>query len=814
MDTLRQDIRYSLRQLRMHPGFTAAVVLTLALGIGANTAMFSVLNAVLFRRAPAAQPDRLVWVTATHGPSRRPRGLSFPDYFDVRARSRQLGGVLAYTHAWLSLGGGVPERIRGDIITANYFPVLGVAPTLGRAFNADEEKPGGPRVAMLSDGFWRRRFGADPTILGHPVVINGLPFTVVGIAPRGFEGIEINDDAPLAVWLPMGALAEAEATPDARGLFTDRLSSGWIRTAARLAPGATLASANAELGSIGPTLRPAPTTPEDAYSLSASPLLGGVDPSNRSEALPVLSLLMVVPLLVLVVACANAANILLSRSLARRKELSIRRALGASRTRIVRQLLTESVLLSIGGAGIGVLLSVLLTSMIAGIGAIPPGVVAAFTPDGSVLLATTVVAFAAGVLFGLAPAFTATSPELTPALKNETVTFGVGRERHRLRDLLVVAQVSVALMLIVIAGLFMKSLSKAMTADPGFIARQGLYLSFDLDRQRYDSTRQEVFRRDVLRTVMAVPGVRSAALATTVPFGGHFEGTSIATPGSSDPDGVSTFVSSVTPEFFSTLEVPLVAGRAFTEADNAAAAPVIVINERVANQLWPGESPIGKQVRLGGRELRQVVGVTRTGKYSNLVESPTGQVYVPLAQRASGSLFLVVRTQADPGSVVPAVRQAAQSLDSDLPLYDLMTFEASILGGADMQRAGSAALSVFGLLALVLTLVGVYGVTAQGVTLRTREIGIRISLGARATDVLRLFVGEGVKRSLVGIVVGSVVSLALSKVLARYLFGLTATDAMSFAVGAAVVLFGVMLASGLPARRATQVDPLVALRAE
>ncbi|HEX4632565.1 MAG TPA: FtsX-like permease family protein [Gemmatimonadales bacterium] len=644
--------------------------------------------------------------------------------------------------------------------------------------------------------------------------MNGLPFTIVGVAPPDFEGIEINDDAPLAVWLPLGALVEAEATPDARGLFTDRNSSGWIRTAARLAPGATLASANAELAAIGSSLRPASTDPRDASSLNAAPLEGGVDPSNRSQALPVLSLLMLVPLLVLVVACANAANILLSRSLARRKELAVRRALGASRARLVRQLLTESVILSLAAAGVGVLLSVLLTSAIARMGDIPAGIVAAFTPDVPVLIATSGVAFVAGVFFGLAPAFSATSPELTPALKSETVSIGVGRERHRLRDLLVIAQVSVALVLIVTAGLFTRSLTKAVNSDPGFTARHGLYLSFDLERQRYDAARQSVFRRDVLRTVAAVPGVRATALATAVPFGRHFEGSALIAQGHGDEDGVSAFVSSVSPDFFSTMGVPLVVGHGFTDRDDAASAPVIVINERLANQLWPGESPLGKQVKLAGGELRQVVGVTSTGKYANLVESPMGQAYVPLAQRTAGSLFLVVRTEADPATLVAAVRRTAQALDPDLPLYEPTTFEASIRGGADKQRAAAAALAVFGLLALVLTLVGVYGVTAHGVALRTREIGIRMSLGARATDVLRLFVGEGVKRSLVGIAVGVLVSAALSRVLARFLFGLTATDAMSFVVGAAVVLFGVVLASGLPARRAARVDPMTALRAE
>ena len=812
MDTLLQDLKYAVRQLADRPGASAIVVLTLALGIGANTAMFSVLNAVLLRPAPVAQPGRLVWIGATHRQARTLQGLSYPDFVDVRSHVRQLDGVLAYSHLWLSLGGGASERIRGEAVTANYFDLLGIRPALGRAFRPEEGEVGGPHtVAVLSDGFWRRRFGADPDVSGRTVVINGTPFTVIGVAPPGFGGIEINDDAPVAVWLSLGAMAEA--APEAKGFVTDRASSGWIRTIGRLAPGATRDAATAELAALAQALRPV-SGARDGFTLAAAPVRGGLDPSNRSQALPVLSLLMLVPLLVLVVACANAANVLLSRGLARRKELAVRRALGATRGRLVRQLLTESVWLALLAAATGVLLSFVLTAAIARIGAIPAGVVAAFTPDGHVLIATTLMAVCVGILFGLLPAISATRLPLTPALKNEGITFRLGGGRFRLRDGLVVAQITVALVLMVTAGLFTRSLSKAVTADPGFSERRGLYLSFDLAQQRYDATRQVTFQREVLRSVSALPAVRAAAVASMVPFGGHFEGTSFSHAAAADDESVFGFVSSVSPQYFSALGIPLIEGRAFTEQDAASAPAVVIINDYLARRLWPGTSALGKQVRVGDGDLREVVGITSTGKYASLVESATGQAYVPLAQRAAPAAILVVSTAVDPDRLVGSVRRAVQTLDPDLPLYDVTTVAAAIRGGADKQRAAAATLAVFGALALLLTLVGIYGLTAHGVTLRTREIGIRMSLGARASDVLSLFVTGSLKRSVIGLVLGMAVSLALSKVLARFLFGLSPTDAMSFVEGGLMILGGVTLASAVPARRAATVDPMVALRTE
>jgi predicted permease len=666
----------------------------------------------------------------------------------------------------------------------------------------------------MSDGFWRR-LGAGPRAVNSTITINGHPFTVIGVAPPGFAGVEINDDEPLAIWVPMAMIAAAQ--PGWDGFLTDRNVSGWLRVLGRLAPSVALPEASAELAVIASQLRPQAVKAEDRIRLLTFKASGGLDPSNRIEVIPVLSLLMVVPALVLVVACANAANVLLARSLARRKELAVRRALGATRARLVRQLLTESVMLSAVAGGLGVFLSFWLTAVIAQFGEIPPGIVTALAPDVRVLAATTVVAALAGIIFGLAPALSSTRPSLVPALKNEGITLGIGPTRHRLRDALVVGQVAVSLVVLVTAGLFVRSLSKAFQADPGYGAKTGAYLSFDLGRQGYSSARQESFERNLLAKVEAVPGIEAAALASTIPFGGRYDGGDAQPEGAgADARGVPLYMASVTPAYFDVLRLPLVRGRAFTLHDDAAAPPVVIVNEALARRLWPGDEAIGKRLRIGGKgePLREIVGVARDGKYHNLAESQLDFLFFPERQRPSSALVLAVRTSADPVALLGAVRRAAQSLDPDLPLFSETTFAAALHGAADKQQAAASMLAVFGTLALLMAALGMYGVTAHGVELRTREIGIRMSLGARAAAVLSLFVREGLGRTAIGVAIGLVISATLSRVLAKFLFGLAATDALTFAGGALVLCAVAAIASYLPARRAARVDPIVALRNE
>jgi predicted permease len=815
MDSLIQDLRFAARQLVKGRTSTLIVIATLALGIGANTSIFTLINATFLRPVPAADPGRLAWITATEGRSGRIQNVSYPTFADIRERAKTFGGILGYSHVWLSLGGSRPERVRGELVTGNYFDVLGVHAARGRTFSPDEDSaPGAHPVAVISDGFWRRT-GADPEVVNSTIKINGHSFTVVGVAPPGFEGVEISDDAPMSVWVPMAMIATAQ--PGWDDFLTDRHTRGWLRVIGRLAPQATLAGARAELSVIAAQLPPEEGRPEPRSELTALEASGGLDPSNKSDLLPVLSLLMVVPALVLVVACANAANVLLARAVARRKELAVRRALGASRGRLVRQLLTESVLLSLAAGGFGVLCSFGFTSLIARFGEVPPGIVQALSIDARVLAATTIVATVAGVLFGLVPALGSARPSLVPALKNEGVTVGVGAHRHRLRDALVVGQVAVSLVCLVTAGLFVRSLSKALRTDPGYEARNGVYLSFDLARQGYAIARRESFERDLLAKVGALPGVETAALASNVPFGGRYEGGGVKVEGAAaDEQGLPMYTASVSPTYFDALRLPLARGRAFTAHDIVGAPLVVIVNEHLAARLWPNEDPVGKRLRIDGRNepLREVVGVAHEGRYHNLNESPLGFLYLPLGQRPSAALVLAVRTSTDPVPLVASVRRAAQAVDPDLPWFSETTFAAALHGAADKQQAAAAMLAVFGTLALLLAALGMYGVTAHGVALRTREIGIRMSLGARSAEVLALFVREGLGRTAVGVVIGLGISAALSKVLAGFLYGLTPTDALTFAAGATVICGVAAIASYIPARRAARVEPVIALRAE
>lgn len=813
MESLIQDLRFAVRQLRRSRGTAIVAVVTLALGIGANTSMFTLLDALFFRLPNAVAPGRLVWLTSVQGKSNTPRNMSYPDYLDVRDHAASFSGAAGYANSWISLGGASPSRVRGEVVTPNYFDVLGARASLGRTFRStDDGAQGANPVAILSDNLWRNRFDADPAIVGKTVVINGNPFAVVGVMPAGFGGVEMADDAPQGLWVPMSMLGVAEPGTEK---YLTRRTSGWFRAFARLAPGATLAKANGELavlaGRIGkrePAL--------GRFGISSFPLTGGLDPSNREEVGPVVSLLTIVPALVLLVACANAANILLARGLARRKEIAVRRALGSSRARLVRQLLTESVLLS-GVAGLmGVGFSYAMTALIARFGEIPPTIVEALTPNGEVLLATTAVAFVAGILFGLAPALAATRQSFVAELKSEGLTVRMGGRRHRLRDLFMVGQVAVSLVLLVTAGLFARSLAKSLDVDPGYATRSGVYVTFDLDRQNYADARQRAFDRDVLDAVRAVPGVQVAALGSAVPFGGSFNSNeAYAESAPTTAAGVDYLSATVTPAYFDALQIPVERGRVFGDRDNAESAPVVVVNETLARRLWPGQDALGKRLRLDAKgPLREVVGVVRDGKFANLTEAPRPLIWTPLAQVRSGELIVVARTSGDAASMVLPVTRAAQSLDPNLPLYHAQTIALTFHQAADLQRASASMLAVFGILALVLAALGMFSVTAHGVALRTKEIGIRMSLGAQRTNVMALFVREGLVRSMIGVAIGLAVSAGLSTVLASFLFGLKPTDLLTFAGGALVLCTVAAVASFIPSRRAARVDPLVALRHE
>jgi predicted permease len=814
MSTLLQDLRYSARQLIKGRASTVVAVLTLALGIGANTSVFTLLNATLFRSAPVADPDHLVWITGVSGHGKYYESLSYPDYTVVRDNTSAFSGVVAWANVRVSLGGATPVRAPGQLVSGNFFDVLGVHAERGRTFRSEEDgAPGAHPVVVVSDAYWHSHFGADARIVDSTITLDGHPFTVIGIAPRGFGGVELNDEEAMGMWIPMAMTAQV--VPEDTALLADR-NAEWLRVAGRLTTGVSLDRANAALGGLSRQLRT--LAPRDStWTLTGLTLTGAIDPTARRQAIPVFALVMLVPALVLLVACANVANLLLARALARRKEFAMRLALGATRGRMVRQLLTESVVLSVIAGAAGVVLSFWMTSLITHFGNIPVGIAATLTPDLHVLAATGILALLSGAIFGLAPALSATKPSVAPALKEDGVTLGIGAHRHRLRDAFVVGQVAVSLVLLITAGLFLQSLSKALRVDPGFDPHNALTLSFDLGLQGYSGTARKSFERDIVRGVAALPGVESAALAEVLPLSGRTIGAAVRAEGApSDQGGISASQSSVSPGFFHTMHIPLTSGREFTDRDDSSATPVVIVNAALARVLWAGAEPIGKRLRMGGTNevLREVIGVAADVKYRNLTEERRAFVYLPQRQHPSSALSLVVRSNGDPAALIQPITRIARDLDPQLPIYNVMTLTQMLRQSADIQQAASAMLGVFGGLALLLAALGMYGVTAHGVAMRTREIGIRMSLGARTGDVLSLFVREGVGRSLIGVAIGLVLSAAVSTLAAKFLFGLGAMDTLAFAGGAVILCAVAAVASYVPARRAAKVDPVVALRYE
>ena len=809
LDRLVHDVRNAIRQVVRHRASSAAVVLTLALGIGANTAVFTLVEAALFKPAQGTQPERLVWIAERPAQGGRVRNMSYPDYVAYRDRMTSAASVLAYSGAEFSLGGRPAERLFGAVVSGNYFDVLGIRLALGRAFTNDEDSIPGHPVVILSDRLWKRRFGADRAIVGRPVIVNGQPFTIVGVAPPGFDGVELGEDAEL--WVPLAI--EAQARPSRARLLTMK-HAAWLRVQARLRPGVTIAQADSEARVIAASLNDPGTSPEDMVTAVTAPVRGGLDPANRGEIAPVLGLLSIVPFLVLLVACANVANVLLARNVGRRRELAMRRAIGATRGRLVRQHLIESLGLALAAGIVGVAVSFALTAIIVRAGEVPAELSMVLTPDVRVLTATTVLAVFTAVLFGLAPALSGTRFDVLPVLKDEGGTATAGCGRRRLRSAFVVAQMALSLVLLVTAGLFLGSLSKALRVNPGLDPSRVSTASFDLELQGYTLAHQATFVRQAIDRAAALPGVTSVAVTSVVPLSGTVVGSTIASEATKDSSWSAVF--SVSPGYFDTLGIRLVRGRSFTVADTEGSAPVAIVSEVLARTLWRGADPIGMRLRTDDRNApwRTVVGVVADVKYGSLTDNASPALYMDERQAPASPLSLVVRTAGDPAGVLAPLSAAIQSLDPDLPLFHASTMMESMRGRVDRQRAASAFLTVFGLLALFLAAIGIYGVTAHSASLRTREVGIRMALGARPADVARIFLGEGVELGAIGVGIGALGSLAVSQLLASFLFGLAATDAMTFG-GAALLLTAIAaMASYLPARRASRLDPLLALRHE
>ncbi len=812
MTTLMQDVRYAVRMLLKHPGFTAVAVLSLALGIGVNTATFSVLDAVLLRALPASEPNQLVTVF-TQRSAELNSGFSYPDYVDYRDRNEVFSGMIAWDGVSLNLStGDTTERISGQIVTGNYFDVLGVRAARGRTFLPEEDRtPGGAPVAVISHSFWQKQFGADPGILGKQVTINNHSFTIIGVAPAGFTGADRG--ASPNIWVPM--MMQAQARPGSEIL--SRRTTRWLLVMGRLKPGITIEQAQARMSVLAGQLAQAnPNATEAAIVLA--PGDKGHTRNTSSLAFP-LKILMAVVALVLLIACANVANLLLARASSRQKEISIRLAIGASRARLVRQLLTESMLLSLLGGAISFVIALWTTDIFKSF--IPNAL--DISLDARVLGFTLLLALASGVLFGLAPAFAASRPDLIPALKDEAGTYDQRGRRWNLRSLLVVAQIALSLIVLTGAGLFIKSLQNLQSIDPGFQAENVMVMSLDLRPNGYDEKRGQAFYHELVERVENLPGVESASLARVVrlSLGGSRRSVAIEGYEARPGEEMELDFNNVGTKYLQTMGIPVVRGRDFTEQDRTGAPGVVIINETMASRYFPGQEAIGKRLTYpvppGATQpptTLEIVGVAKDGKYRNLREEQRPSFYTSFLQSYQPNMTLHIRTTGDTGAVLNAVRREVQALDKNLPVFDARTLAEQRSNSLYTEQLSAALLSVFGVLALLLASVGIYGVMAYSVSRRTHEIGIRMALGAQRGDVLHLVLGQGMKLTFIGIGVGLLGAFAVTRMLTSLLYGVTATDPLTY-TSVALALAGVaLLACYIPARRAMKVDPMIALRYE
>jgi putative ABC transport system permease protein len=853
VETLVQDLRFGLRMLRKAPGFTAVAVITLALGIGANTAMFSVVNAVVLRPLPYPHSDRLVWI-AESVPALKSEAASGGDYVDWKDQNHTLDRIAAYDTMYRGslregaagpgsadfnlTGRGTPERVHSAFVSASFFATLGVEPQLGRAFTEKEDQPSGPHVVVLMHSFWQQYFGSDAHVLGQTVNLDTAPYTVIGVMPASFR---FPGDSDAQILLPLALNQASERL---------RIAQRQVRIIGWLKPGVSLAAARADLDEIRKRAQPSsgPTPARGGGPRRAMPTpgrggrggglrdgpQGGPPPASELKVVPLaehlagnlrpamLTLLGAVGL-VLVIACANVANLMLTRGSARTREMTVRAMLGAGRWRLVRQLLAESVTLAVAGGMAGLLLAAWGVNVITRL--IPTGAgggilaVAAPEVDGNVLFFALAVSVLTGILFGLAPAVTITRSDLAEGLKEGAQAASPGIRRGWLRGALAVAEVSLALVLLIGAGLLIKSFYRLLQVNPGFAPEHVLTMELSLTDTRYPTPRQELeFFSQVLRRVESLTGVRSAALADSLPLSPYDSFLMMSRSRLQPRAALSSstmmmmYRITVSPAYFYTLGIPVLKGRTFTDHDDEQALKVAVVNEALARLLWPREDPIGKRLPLF--DNLTVVGVVGNTRHEGLSQDTEAEVYVPYLQTPNNSMQLAVRTAAGPDSMVSAVRTAVRDIDPDQPLYHVATLQQVLSESVAPRRFNMLLLGIFAGIALTLATVGIYGVTAFSVTQRTHEIGIRMALGAKRSDVLGMVVRQGLKLALIGVVIGVVGALVLTRFLSSLLFGVKPADPLTFVAVSLILSAAALLACYIPARRAMRVDPMVALRHE
>jgi putative ABC transport system permease protein len=806
MDSLFGDIRYAVRNLIKRPGFTAIALITLALGIGANTAIFSAINALLINPLPFPDQDRVVAIwdkEPSHGVERNE--VAVANYLDWRAQSQSFEH-LALERWWSTnlTAGDTPERVQGFLVSANFLDALRVKPIMGRNFIEEENQPGKDSVAIITNSLWQRRFGSDPNIVNKTITTNGVVRTVVGVLPEDFnypKGAEVF--APIAL------------TPE---LIKSRGNHSYY-VIGRLKPGVSMPGAQAEIDTI--TARLAAQYPDTNVGLGANVYPIVADTVRMYST--ALWVMMGAVGFVLLIACANVANLMLARATGRQKELALRAALGASRWRIVRQLLVESLVIALIGGALGVLVGIWGIDLLR---AGNPGEAAKYAPGWKslginlpVLVFTLAISLLSGLLFGLAPAWHVSKPELNDALKEG------GRQTtggsHRLRGLLVVSEIALSLVLLVGAGLMFRSFLALLKTSPGFNPEGVLTMNLNLPFAKYkEESQRAAFYSDLVHRVEALPGVQSAAVINYLPLGGANSSETFLVEGRPEPGPGQENLGRYrvcTPDYFQTMGISILKGRGFTEQDRSGSTPVILVSETLARRYWPEGDAVGKRMRFEGplekAPWMEVIGIVQDVKHE-LNLPVTSDYYLPHAQDSWNAMVLVARTSTDPASMSDSIRQQVLAIDKDQPVFDVRTMHEVRAISVALYSFGSATMGIFAIIALVLAAIGIYGVMAFAVTQRTQEIGIRMALGARAIDVLKMIVKTGMSLATIGVIAGLVGAFAITRLMASLLFGVSPTDVVTFAFVAAGLLLVALLACYIPARRAIKVDPLVALRYE
>lgn len=814
METLLQDIRFAIRRLIKTPGFALVAILSLALGIGANTAIFSLVNMILFRPLPVTEASRLVTVSAV-GAEGAMAAHSYMNYVDFRDRNDVLSGLLAYRFSSMSLSrSGNNEKVWGYLVSGNYFDVVGVKPVIGRGFLPEEDKTRlSHPVAVISHSLWQSRFGGDASVVNSDVLINGKQFKVIGVAPAGFKGTEVMYTPEVYVPFAMQKWIEPESD------YLDQRGSQNLFLVGRLKSGVSSTQAEASLNMVAAQLAKEYPNDNEGFKIQLIPP-GFFLPQVRNGILGISAALMGLVALVLLIACTNLANLLLARATERSKEIAIRLSIGASRARIIRQLLTESVLLAVTGGLTGVLLAGWIIDLIMGLK--PPAeipVTIELHVDWRVLVFSMLVSVVTGVLFGLVPAMQATKPDLVSALKDVASQSGV--RRSWLRSSLVVAQVAVSLLLLVAAGLTLRALQQLRGMNPGFNPENAVTMNFDLSLQGYQTDNGTQLRKQLLARIESLPGVQAASLTDFMPLSMNYNGTSVYIEGAAVERGANVpnaMNASVGVKYFEAIGTPILAGRDLNELDQEGKTRSVVVNETFARKFFPGGNPnenaLGKRfkTRLEG-EFWQIAGVAKDGKYWTIGEEQRSFVWFPLGNQLAFNT-LIVRTTTRPETVIGAIRGEFQKLDPNLPVTGAKTMTEHMKLSLFPARAVAAMLGAFGLLALALAAIGIYGVMSYSVAQRTREVGIRMALGAQRGDVLRMILRQGMKLAGIGMAIGLLAAFVLTRLLANLLYGVSSTDAVAF-IGVSLLLgIVVALACFIPASRAAKVDPMIALRYE